>query len=183
MTIKKVVARTNDPWQNLHILRKLKKKYKAKYTVGLINADSESFYKVIDGKIHTVSKRHASGDIKSDFDFNKYFKGHRGYITKGDTVYFTSLKLSEGFDYCLYSQIKAGKGTFVDKIHHDDTFDYGIIQTEEGMYMARVYTKTKEELLRFIKKIVDNKIERMEYDIKTCKDKYQYFIKQVEEIE
>ena len=80
MAYGKFVARTNSPWENLRILRELKRRYKATYTTGLINKDKGDYYFVSDsGYIYTLDKGSYSGRIKSNFNVEEYFKNHRRY--------------------------------------------------------------------------------------------------------
>lgn len=184
MGIKKVVARTNDPWENLRILRELKRKFKAKYTTGLINTDKGEYYCVSDaGSIYCLNKRNYSGRNKSDFNVEEYFKNSNRLTFKGDTVYFSTADCSEGGQLNYNNFGGVGKGIYIDDVEHH-TFIYSLVKTDDGLLLIRksLMHKNKDILLRIMSDKYRHTLECEERGIENLKKRYNTFIKQLEDL-
>ena len=182
MSLKKIVARTNNPWDNLKILRHLKKKYKAKYTVGLINTDKGEFYGVSDSnKIYCVYSKDVPRH-KSDFNIKEYFKNSNRVTFKGDTVFFSTSECSEGGS--MYQGFgRVGKGIYIDDVVHH-TFDYAIIQTDKGTQLVRKchMHKNKDILHSIMANRYKGELNSLNEKLIYLKDNYKNFVKQLKEI-
>lgn len=184
MTIKKFVARTNDPWENLNILRELKKKYKAEYTTGLINTDTGEYYVVTDdNRIYCINKKNYSGRIKSYFNAKEYFKNSNRLTFKGDTVYFSTADCSEGGQLNYNNFGEVGKGIYIDDVKHN-TFIYSLVKTDDDLLLIRknLMHKNKDILLRIMSDKYRHTLECEERGIKNLKESYNTFIKQLEDL-
>ena len=132
------VARTNNPWENLHILRKLKKKYKAKYTPGLINTDTKGYYQIRYGDIYCVGEDCVKEGIKTDFDYDKYFKGHHNTITE-DTFHYGLIETKHGIKKARCGLYCKTKQELIDNIK--EIFDDAIERFKDDIKLCEDHYK------------------------------------------
>ena len=183
MALIKIVERSNNPWENLKILRELKKKYKATYTCGLINTDKGEFYGVSDSKkIYCVSREHCPRKTSS-FKIEEYFKNSSRITFKGDTVYFSTADCSEGGQLNYNNFGGVGKGIYIDDVKHN-TFIYSLVKTDDGLLLIRksLMHKNKDILLRIMSDKYRHTLECEERGIEKLKKRYNTFIKQLEDL-
>lgn len=180
--ILETVARTNDAWENLKILRELKKKHDAYYSKGLINSDEGKYYCVVDYgdydiAIHTDNdKGFCSED--SSFNFDKYFKNSNRILTKGSKVYFVHASRTESALKDISSYSKIYQGTFVGRTEYH-TFTYGIIKSTNGKYVITpLYAIAKSKKV-LIDRIVEDQKEELErkktFEIKRIEETIKRF--------
>ena len=179
MALIKIVARTNNPWENLKILRELKKKYKATYTCGLINTDTGAFYGVSDSKKIYCIRREYYPRKTSSFKVEEYFKRSNRVTFKGDVVFFSTAECSEGGSmYQGFGRI--GKGIYIDDVKHH-TFDYAIVKTDEGTQLVRKchMHKNKDILNKIMADRYKRELKNKENEIEYLKEEYKTFVKQL----